>query len=154
MVFVYYIGMEDTFENILSRKNKLEKSIKKLEKRLSRQQEEYNEICTALEVMKRFGVSESDAGNDTADKPATIGDMALEILKDFPMGLTANNILLEIQQRWKPDLVRTSLSPPLSRLKEKEELDYDDTTARWKIASKVPAVETSNYPDWDDEIPF
>jgi hypothetical protein len=151
--------MEDTVDNILSRKNKLEKSIKSLENRLSREKDEYEDLSTAIEVMERYGLStdESDVLSK-GNAPSTVGDMAIEILKDFPDGLTASNILFEIQKRWKPDLVRTSLSPPLSRLKEKGEIEYLESTAHWRlpVEEEIPQyTNEASVSHWDDEeIPF
>ncbi len=157
--------MEDSFVNMISRKQKLEKSIKTLEKRMEREKKEYDELCIAIDVMQRFGVQVDESGSATQEGiPATIGDMALEILKEYPDGLTASQILKEIQDRWKPELVRTSLSPPLSRLKEKELIEYIDSNAHWRIpkneesSSAVTLEPSGNFDQGDDydedEIPF
>ena len=96
--------------------------------------------------MGRFGVDVSlgDESN-SLNMPPTIADMALEVLKDPPQGLTANNILKSIQEKWKPELVRTSLSPPLSRLKEKTLIEYVESSACWRLPQKneAPAREAS-----------
>lgn len=124
---------------------------------------EYNDIENALEVMKKFGV-EVDAIDSTKDEsePATIGDMAIEVIAKYPAGVIATDILREIQSMWKPDLMRTSLSPPLSRLKERGLLDYHEDTGRWFISNKQGSDVKTSEPvnsfeqgdDFDDEIPF
>lgn len=47
----------------------------------------------------------------------TIKEAVLDILKPGPKGMTAVDILAEINRRYKADYPRTSLSPQLSRLK-------------------------------------
>jgi len=47
----------------------------------------------------------------------TIKDAVLATLRDYPAGLTALQILAEINTRFEMNVVRTSLSPQLSRLK-------------------------------------
>jgi len=65
----------------------------------------------------------------------TIGQMALVLLAQAgEEGLTSNEILERIRQRWMNDLARTSLSPPLSRLKKKEEIILDGE--HWKLARR------------------
>lgn len=82
-------------------------------------------------------VNTLDAGSlsirpEAPGTPATIGDMALAILTESgTQGLTSNDILEEIRKRWLPTLMRTSLSPPLSRLKAKNAIHLDGD--RWKI---------------------
>lgn len=63
----------------------------------------------------------------------TTQDMVLEILNDKPKGLSALNILEELNSRWSLGLVRTSLSPQISRLKQKGKLLYSD--GLWSVPS-------------------
>ncbi len=149
--------MEESFVNLVSRKEKLEKSIKSLEKRMSREKKEHEELCIAIDVMQRFGVQIDETGSASeSGMPSTIGDMALEILKEVPEGLTASEILIEIQAKWKPDLLRTSLSPPLSRLKDRKEIEYIEDNAHWRIPAEEESEEHINneYSYDPDEIPF
>lgn len=70
-------------------------------------------------------VDQTDFGGvqNATDVPRTIGDMAMNLLCDAgEVGLTSTEILEAIRGRWLPSLMRTSLSPPLSRLKEKGEI--------------------------------
>ena len=65
----------------------------------------------------------------------TIGDMALLVLSENrTTGLTSNEILEAIRARWLPDLMRTSLSPPLSRLKKKLTIRLDDE--QWLLTAE------------------
>ena len=60
-------------------------------------------------------------------------EMVIEILKDRNEGMLALDILKEINERWNLGLMRSSLSPQLSRLKEKGELKYND--GLWSLTS-------------------
>lgn len=48
---------------------------------------------------------------------STIKQDILEVLADHPKGMTALEILDEIKARYRPNLLRETLSPQLSRLK-------------------------------------
>jgi len=71
---------------------------------------------------------------DAPGTPPTIGDMALQVLmQSGPQGASSNDILEEIRKRWLPTLMRTSLSPPLSRLKAKSIIHL--VGDRWKMGA-------------------
>ncbi|MCF8496539.1 MAG: hypothetical protein K9G62_07730 [Alphaproteobacteria bacterium] len=156
--------MKDSVANMLERKRGLERSLKTLEKRIARERREHEELCTAIGVMQRFGVQIDESPMPVPNgSPTTIGDMALVVLKGHSEGLTASSILTEIQERWKPDLARTSLSPPLSRLKEKKEIEYVESSGVWRISpnKEGPSVSTpepsTNFEqgdEFEEEIPF
>lgn len=56
----------------------------------------------------------------------TIKEMVKILLEEaYPNGMTALQILAEIQKRWFSSLERTSLSPQLSRLKIDEEIIHE-----------------------------
>ena len=62
----------------------------------------------------------------------TIGELALIVLREAgAIGLTSSDVLEKIREKWMPDLMRTSLSPPLSRLKERGEITLEHD--RWRI---------------------
>ncbi len=111
---------------------------------------ELEEIQVARRVLSRLAGSEDRAEAepeaavaDNGDTPPdelvdgqnlTIGQMALVLLEQAgEQGLTSNEILELIRQRWLPSLARTSLSPPLSRLKKKEEIILEGE--HWKLAA-------------------
>jgi len=56
----------------------------------------------------------------------TIKDMVLEILPKHPDGLTALEILAHIEQDFGQSIMRTSLSPQLSRLKSSGKIKRDN----------------------------
>lgn len=65
----------------------------------------------------------------------TVGEMAIDVLSEAGVpGMTSTEVLDAIRQRWLPTLMRTSLSPPLSRLKAKGEIELDGEY--WKIREK------------------
>lgn len=124
MILKYHHDMDDkTIDTLLEQKDALGKKIQRLTKRLEELKGLEAQMESAFRVIgsidPRFG---QRLAADAA--PKTVSDMALRILKEHPNGLTAQDILEKIQNRWMPGLVRTSLSPPLSRLKHLGEVSY------------------------------
>jgi hypothetical protein len=62
----------------------------------------------------------------------TIKQAALAVLADYPEGLTALDILREINSRYRFDLVRSSLSPQLSRLRHQGKIDLRGNV--WRLS--------------------
>ena len=56
--------------------------------------------------------------SEPKSRTTTIKDEVLEILSEHPEGLTALEILAIVQERFRPELLRETLSPQLSRLKQ------------------------------------
>lgn len=73
----------------------------------------------------------------------TIMQAVLEVLRDHPEGMTAYEILREINARYfGGNVVRTSLSPQLSRLKDRDrKIDLDGN--RWFLLPQEPTL----FPD-------
>jgi hypothetical protein len=63
----------------------------------------------------------------------TTQEMVLEILKEVPDGMSALELLSEVNRRWELGLIRTSLSPQISRLRAKGLLQYD--SGKWKLSA-------------------
>jgi hypothetical protein len=114
------------------------------------QREDINTARRVLEELSGIPPAEPlfppDDGNGDNDPPvagvlaspdATIGDMALALLREDPAGLTSGEILESIQSRWMPGLARTSLSPPLSRLKQRGVIKL--VGDRWMLAAENEA---------------
>ena len=74
----------------------------------------------------------------------TIKQMVMQVLKDKPKGLNAHEILVEINWNFDRHLVRTSLSPQLSRLK-----DDGKIVARNKLWFRVDALKAEYGDAWD-----
>jgi hypothetical protein len=70
----------------------------------------------------------------------TIKEAVLEILAEWPRGLTAVDILREINNRLNTSYVRTSLSPQLSRLKRERKIEQRGIV--WSLV----AAETNRAP--------
>jgi hypothetical protein len=85
---------------------------------------------------------------ETLDKDAsrsakpTIMQAVLEVLRQHPNGMTALEILEEINNRhFDGTIVRTSLSPQLSRLKDRDHKIILRGT-RWFLAPEEPSLFT------------
>lgn len=78
-----------------------------------------------------------DKKTQKAPSKPTIKQMIVVVLDGVESGLNANAILDEINDRWDMKLVRTSLSPQLSRLKQEGHLIYFNN--KWRLAEKNEA---------------
>lgn len=75
--------------------------------------------------------------------PKSIKEMVLVLLREnMPRGLTALEILEKINLRWWPHLPRTSLSPQLSRLKQRKEIQHENGMYRIPMNDDAPPVKT------------
>ena len=117
---------------------KLEAREAELAARVQADQKELDEIRIARRVLARMSGVDGD-DDDPQDAPAegsnlTIGELALSLIRDAgEEGMTSNTILERLQNGPAPSLVRTSLSPPLSRLKKKGIIRLDGE--HWKLAA-------------------
>jgi len=140
-------------KRVEARDNELAAQIEQLERELEVLRDERKKVQTAREVLEELsGIPPQETeGNAAADFPdlppvtpeqtladvqefadLTVGDMALAVLKDGPPdGCTSSQILEAIHARWTPNLQRSSLSPPLSRLKKKGAIDL--VGERWQL---------------------
>lgn len=133
--------MEDTLDQ-------LDKKLAELQRDIQTIRAERDEVSTAHKVSMRLwlaSISDSnDGGANEGNAPAralpeakdlTVGQAALIILQEGDReGMTSGDILSAVRARFFPDLARTSLSPPLSRLKARNEIDL--VGDRWKIVQK------------------
>ena len=74
-------------------------------------------------------------------KQGSIMEGVLQVLKSEPDGLLATEILSRLQSGNFENLVRTSLSPQLSRLKDRGYLEY--VNRRWRIKPEMTLWEAS-----------
>lgn len=131
---------------ILKRKNEISLKIKEL-------QAEYADLEVAQRVLSRMsfaGESASEIQNTPQNSVSssvasamTVADMAINLLRLNDInamlgideeGMESSEILDGIRKKWKPDLARTSLSPPLSRLKKDGIIELHGK--RWKLVVK------------------
>jgi hypothetical protein len=78
----------------------------------------------------QFGLSSKEI---TKKLGKTSQDMILEVLEKHPAGLSALDILAEINRRWLPNLPRTSLSPQISRLGQKGKVNQ--VNSLWRLSN-------------------
>jgi hypothetical protein len=127
--------MEETIEL-------LDRRIIALEKEVEFTRAERDEVRTAHKVSVRLWLASNVSDEGTVDeapstilpegKGLTVGQAALVILHEAgPEGMTSGDILDAVRSRFFPDLARTSLSPPLSRLKARGETEL--VGDRWKV---------------------
>jgi hypothetical protein len=127
--------MEETIE-------RLDRRIVALEQEVEHTRAERDEVRTAHKVSMRLWLASNVPDDGSAeDQPSialpegsglTVGQAALVILHEAgPEGMTSGDILDAVRSRFFPDLVRTSLSPPLSRLKARGEAEL--VGDRWKV---------------------
>lgn len=82
----------------------------------------------------------------------TIKDMVLEVLKDG-RELEALKIIEELYSQFGEKIERSSLSPQLSRLKEKKQIQLNGS--KWSLARASPSEEFEVFDEEDEEnIPF
>lgn len=112
--------MENTYTYLLDRQSEIKSKIKAL-------QQDLRAVDAAiLAVRPMFSEDNCSPGKKTRRTfgGVTIKDMVREALEtSYPNGADANQILGYINQKWDKGLVRSSLSPQLSRLKKEEVID-------------------------------
>jgi hypothetical protein len=130
---------------------KLEAREAELTTRIAADQAELEEIRVARKVLGRLSgadeKTEPETPSDEDAEPsvdlgggvdASVGDLALMLLRQAAQkGMTSGEILDAIHAKWMPGLARTSLSPPLSRLKKKEVIKL--VGDRWMLAAENEA---------------
>ncbi len=122
------------FNSLFASKLELLKELEKYEIKVRMAKKEIEEIDNALSTLQRYGIFSEESMFPYEPEPKTVADMALEILRDYPDGLTAIQILDKIRERWMPNLMRSSLSPPLSRLKHVGKVILDGSI--WSLADE------------------
>lgn len=80
-----------------------------------------------------------------SNQSLTFQDMIMLILKNTPEGATANELLEMIDRRFNKKIMRSSISPQLSRLKQKGRVTLKDGI--WTIISDSPET-----PDLFEEL--
>jgi hypothetical protein len=113
--------------------------LRRKEAELRRELEKLNyarEVYLASKVQLEVGQQTIAFPEPQATGPKkTIKQLIYDVLDEaHPRGLTALEILSTIKARWMPDLLRTTLSPQLSRLKD-DKLIYNDG-GKWKLVKQ------------------
>jgi hypothetical protein len=98
-------------EPLMNERNDLWASVMRVESTITALRQEIQKIDLALKAVDDNGSS----------RPPTIMQAVLEVLKSKPDGMTAQEILAEINVKYfDGKIVRPSLSPQLSRLKDRD----------------------------------
>ena len=111
---------------IPQRATEIEKALKPLRDQLSEIQgkiqayeRELTDLRSAAKAIGIVNRIEKPLGITRRSPPSpTIKEAVLQVLDDYPEGLIALDVLARINERFALELVRTSLSPQLSRLKQ------------------------------------
>lgn len=91
---------------------RLRRELVETDRSITELRDELRQVETALKAL-------DDAA--AKKKPITIMDAVLEIMKHKPDGMTAQEILAELNQKYfDGNIARHSLSPQLSRLKDRD----------------------------------
>ncbi|PCJ77029.1 MAG: hypothetical protein COA53_02145 [Rhodobacteraceae bacterium] len=136
-----------------------EKEIKNLRAELLRELREIRTAKDAIEAVNSGGSSQS-----TSSRP-TIKEMILGVLGTNRNGGSADQIIGWIEKSYDVDIMRSSLSPQLSRLKVDTKILQDDDTGLWKLSPRkmppfaglslppvLPPVSPPQRTDLDDLI--
>jgi hypothetical protein len=119
--------IQKKLEPLIQQRSETEREIAVLERELS----DVRSAADALGMVNRL--PESNLGVTRREAPTpTIKEAALQILRDFPEGLIALDILAKINERYDLRLVRSSLSPQLTRLMRDGKLVAHDSV--WRLA--------------------
>jgi hypothetical protein len=146
----YGLSMADFLEYVRHRRAQIRKELQDLETAEKIYREAHGDEAVDLptravrQPQLAFNAV-TEAAKRFARKPKTIQEMVMQLLAEVhPEGLSALEILDQIQRRWKPDLMRTSLSPQLSRLQP----DIRNVNRKWYLepVSESGASEVSNAP--------
>lgn len=121
--------------SLLASKASLKRVVERYRAKLALAQKELDEIEAVLSIVKKYG---GDISDNVYMTPKTVGDMATELLKEYPEGLTSMEILHLIRERWMPELMRSSISPPLSRLKHMGIVELDGSI--WRLAENAREI--------------
>jgi hypothetical protein len=120
--------LEELLEPLRHQLYELQEKIRSYEKELNDLHNAAKAIGIVNRIEKPLGVTRR-----TTPKP-TIKEAILDVLQDYPDGLIALDLLPKLNDRFSWKIVRETLSPQLSRLKQDGKLLYRDGV--WKLPSK------------------
>jgi hypothetical protein len=126
---------------LAKRKSEILNNIKLLRRELS----EIRAMEQALTIQSD-GPKNSRNPELRSNQSLTFQDMIMLTLKSTPEGATANELLEMIDGRFNKKIMRSSISPQLSRLKQKGKVTLKD--GMWAIISDSPET-----PDLFEELP-
>jgi hypothetical protein len=130
---------------LLERKAEISRKVVPLATEIARIKEQLSKMQSELEVWKfeleqiHFALKAVDE-TEAKNSQITIMDAVMAVLEDHPEGMTALEILAEINTRYFGGrIARSSLSPQLSRLKDRDK-KIDLRGKRWFARSTEPTL--------------
>lgn len=118
--------MDEGIQLIVDQKARLMRKAVVLRVQLGRVNKELSDLDGTLLTLKKLGVN-----IPVEIRPKTIGELFLNILAEYPQGLTTKSIY-EIALKHDSSLKRTSAIAPLCRLRDGGVLKYENK--RWRLA--------------------
>ncbi|MDF0521580.1 hypothetical protein P0R31_30500 [Bradyrhizobium yuanmingense] len=137
--------MDDDIRNLLeARRSEIEASLSELVKTRNELWDEFlkldGKIDQVRSQLEKIDVALSAIDDRASKKTPTIMQAVIEVLKSKPDGMTAQEILAEINKNYfDGTIVRTSLSPQLSRLKDRDK-KIDLRGTRWFLLPEQPSL--------------
>lgn len=134
--------------NLLEDKQAIEADMAPLLKQLAPLQVRHARVCLALEALTNVTGAEKNQSFITSRKGRVlkpegtmrIKPMVIAILKKHPDGLKALEILGAIKDSYSVEIMRTSLSPQLSRLKRDGKIE--NIGKLWLLSKDKPSDES------------
>ncbi len=103
---------------------------------------ELSEVQTAKSALENGVVQNIKEADPQSNGQQTIKEMVIEVLKEAPEGLEANDIIDRINLFYGKKIQRTSLSPQLTRLKRDEKIQLNENLWKlWCAENKSPQDE-------------
>ena len=142
--------MKDLRIFLNSRRNELLETIKPLEAEIAAKQRQLDTFRKELADIDRAASAIGMVNGLRQPTPSekskpTIKEAALSVLRRNPAGLAALDILRQINEQFQMSIVRSSLSPQLSRLKADKLIRQDGIV--WLISKNKGSESRDSEPD-------
>ncbi len=141
--------MSDIRQFLETRRRQVDTELKKLfaerneiQGKIDGLEREQNELDRAAKAIGMVNGLSSLRVTRKAPTGMTIKQAVLQVLQDHPSGLIALDILREVNSRYEMAIVRSSLSPQLSRLKGESKISNDGNV--WLLS---PASSSERSPE-------
>jgi chromosome condensin MukBEF ATPase and DNA-binding subunit MukB len=121
--------IRDALEPLATQRQQIQSKIDRLERELS----DLNRVAKTIGIVNGLDIEPHITSRSRPE--LTIKEAALKVLRDHPEGLIALDILKEINERFGLGILRTSLSPQLSRLKQERKVN--NAGMAWTLASRA-----------------
>lgn len=118
--------MELTTEQFLSER------LSVIDAQMKALREEKAKLKQAIDLFKDDKTQKSGHRQTINGEPIFKEKIKTTLTEKYPNGATANDILAYVNERWEREIIRSSLSPQLSRLKKEGVITLDNDV--WKLA--------------------